>query len=178
MDTPSNSAAVTPLTEEQDVVWRSLLLAMDQIETYLNDDLAPYEISISEYRVLVVLSEAQDHRVRMSTLSTATNHSPSRLSHMIARMESRGLVERSLCLDDRRGTWVEMTASGKQLLYECQPGHIASVRRVFMDVVNPDDLDAIGRAATASLARMAEITNHRPVTIMGKAIPKYERLAS
>jgi DNA-binding MarR family transcriptional regulator len=153
------------LTEEQQVIWRSLLLAMDQIDTYLNDDLAPYDLSMSEYRVLVILSEAEDQRVRMSTLSNSTNHSPSRLSHMISRMETRGLVERSLCMDDRRGTWVALTSVGLRLLKESAPEHVASVRRIVFDVADPKDLEAVGRVAQAALNRLSEITNRRPIDI-------------
>ena len=51
------------------------------------------------------MGEADDRRVRMNDLATRLNWSKSRLSHQLARMQARGLVERAECPSDGRGAF-------------------------------------------------------------------------
>jgi DNA-binding MarR family transcriptional regulator len=43
------------------------------------------------------------------------------LSRLIARLEKDGLVERSMCAEDRRGVWVALTRKGRDLHAEVLP---------------------------------------------------------
>jgi DNA-binding MarR family transcriptional regulator len=82
---------------------------------------------------LVELSEAPDHRLRMTDLADATSQSRSRLSHQISRMEKRGLVRRDDCEGDKRGTFAVLTKAGIQAIERVAPYHVENVRRHFID---------------------------------------------
>jgi DNA-binding MarR family transcriptional regulator len=67
-------------------------------------------------------------------------------------MADRGLVKKERCGSDRRGLFVSVTARGRRRLEAAAPGHVATVRRVFIDRLTPKQLDALGEAAETVLA--------------------------
>ena len=84
------------------------------------------------------------------------DHSRSRLTHTVARMETEGLVSRSSASDDRRGVFAELTESGWERLKEAAPTHVAGVRSYLLDPVSPEDFAAVGRAFTAVAEALGE----------------------
>lgn len=144
--------AVQWLTEEQQRVWRTYLLGVARLTEELDADLRRSGLDLPEYEILVVLEESPDRRLRMSELADAVHQSRSRLTHTIARMEKTGLVERETCPTDRRGVWAQLTETGYEMLRQTAPSHVKAVRRFFVDAVDPDDYEALGRAFAAVLA--------------------------
>lgn len=140
------------LSEGQQRVWRSWLLAKTHIDEYLDTQLREFNLSLSEYELLVRLSESPDHTIRMGELAASVGHSRSRLTHTIKRMEQAGYVTRTSCAADGRGVQAHMTEKGFELLKQASPAHVDSVRRVFVDAIDPDDYAALGRAMQATLA--------------------------
>lgn len=140
------------LSEPQQRVWRSYLLAKTHIDEYLEDALRAYGLSLAEYELLVRLSESPDHTIRMGELAASVGHSRSRLTHTIKRMEGAGYVRRVSCSSDGRGVQAVMTAEGFELLKRAAPAHVDSVRRVFVDAITPEDYEALGRAMRSVLA--------------------------
>lgn len=139
------------LSTEQQHIWRTYLLGSSRLAERLDADLREHGIDMGEYEILVVLEEAQDRRVRMSDLAESVHQSRSRLTHTIARMEKRNLVRRTLCPEDRRGVWAELTEAGFELLREAAPSHVACVRETFVEAMDPNDFAALGRAFQAVL---------------------------
>jgi len=90
-------------------------------------------LSFDDYDVLVHLSEAPDHRLRMTELSDRVLHSRSRLTQRIDRMADRGLVQREQCPEDLRGTWAVLTSDGLAAIVAAAPGHLESVRQRVID---------------------------------------------
>ena len=88
----------------------------------------------------------------MSQLADQVHQSRSRLTHTIARMETALLVRREKTASDGRGVVAVLTDAGMDLLIQVAPAHVASVRRVFVDAVDPGDFVAVGRAMRAGLA--------------------------
>jgi DNA-binding MarR family transcriptional regulator len=78
----------------------------------------------------------------------------SRLSHQVSRMAARGLVRRERCAHDRRGSEIVLTAEGRRTITAAAPGHVAAVRRWFVDVLEPAELEALRVAAEKVLARL------------------------
>ena len=140
------------LTEEQQKVWRTYLLGSARLNERLDADLHRSGLDLPEYEILVTLEESSDRRRRMSELADAVHQSRSRLTHTIARMEKTGLVERVTCPTDRRGVWAQLTTTGFEVLQKAAPGHVAAVRRNFVDAVSPEDWAAVGRVFAAVLA--------------------------
>ena len=104
-------------------------------------------ISHPEYTVLLSLNEAPERRLRTGELAELLAWEKSRVSHQVARMESRGLVERTPCETDGRGTWIVLTAEGRRLLLRAMRDHAAAIRELFVDVLT-DDEKASMRAAS------------------------------
>ena len=69
-------------------------------------------LSDADYMVLVHLSEAEAERMRMNDLAARLNWSKSRLSHQLARMQARGLVDRAECPSDARGAFAVLGPAG------------------------------------------------------------------
>ena len=100
------------LTPAEESAWRKYIVASRRLLEALDDDLAVNGLSLSDYEILVHLSDAKDRMLRMSDLAEKTILSRSRLSHRIKYMEGKGWVERQKCASDKRGTWAVMTNKG------------------------------------------------------------------
>ncbi|MFH5821994.1 MarR family winged helix-turn-helix transcriptional regulator [Georgenia sp. AZ-5] len=143
--TASARTSVRWLDEEQQHSWRQLLRGSAQLFEDLNHDLEQQSgLSMSEYEVLVRLSEAEGRTLRMSALAADLVHSRSRLTHTIRRMEQAGLVERRTCAEDRRGVNCTLTAAGYARLEQAAPGHVQSVRDRLVDRITPEQLRLLG----------------------------------
>lgn len=140
------------LTAQQQATWRSYLDGVARINEAINNDLRPFGLDISEYEILVRLSEAEGRYMRMSDLAEAARQSRSRLTHTVSRMERKGLVVRTPCPHDGRGVLAALTDTGHNLLVAAAPSHVAGVRAVFVDAVDPADFEAVGRAMAAVVA--------------------------
>ena len=150
------------LTDDQQRVWRSWLRGTSQIENYMAQQLRPHGLDLAEYEILVELSEAPERECRMSHLADGVHQSRSRLTHTVTRLEKAGLVTRRRCKGDGRGVWATLTDEGMALLEAVAPSHVQAVRDVFIDVVDPDDFAAIGRAMEAVLALDVEVEKRLP----------------
>ena len=100
-----------------------------------------------DYLCLAMLSEAEDHTLRMSELAARANASLSRLSHVVKKLEQRGWVERFPCPDSRRVTMARLTPTGYDVLVAAAPGHVETVRSLVFDHVDRDDVAALERIA-------------------------------
>lgn len=107
-----------------------------------------------EYFVLAMLSEAPEHTLRMTALAHRTNGTLPRLSHVIARLEDRGLVERFPCPEDRRATNARLTTTGWDTLVEAAPGHVNAVRQLVLDPLSRTQLDQLAAIGEALLTRL------------------------
>jgi DNA-binding MarR family transcriptional regulator len=139
------------LNAEQQRIWRTYLLGSARLHERLDADLRDSGLDLPEYEILVVLSESEDRRCRMSDLADAVHQSRSRLTHTITRMEQADLVRRVSCPTDRRGVWAQLTDEGMELLETVAPSHVAAVRRNLVDAVDSDDFKALGRVFAAVL---------------------------
>jgi DNA-binding MarR family transcriptional regulator len=111
-------------------------------------------LSMVEYQVLATLSDRPDRTMRMSALAELTNASLSRLSHLVKRLEGRGLVRREPDPADGRFTNAIVTEQGLRTLAEAAPGHVAHVRSLVIDVLSPEQLRRIGRDADRIMSRI------------------------
>ena len=71
-----------------------------------------------------------------------------------ARMTDRWLITRDKCDSDRRGAYVAVTTAGREAITRAAPGHVATVRRGFLDQLTAHELDVIGTAASKVLAAL------------------------
>ena len=136
------------LSEGEQRVWRDYLEATQLLHARLGRDLdeSAHDLVMTEYELLVRLSEAPGWAVRMSELADGLVHSRSRLTHTAARMEARGLLRREACADDRRGVLAVMTDAGYAALAAAAPLHVAGVREHLFDQLEPEEVAVLGRA--------------------------------
>jgi DNA-binding MarR family transcriptional regulator len=141
------------LTEEQQQVWRAYLEMVSRLQTAMHRQLQhDCELSLSDYDVLVVLSEQGP--LRINELGEVLGWEQSRLSHQLRRMRGRGLVVRHGSDDDRRGATVELTDGGRAALDTAAPGHVELVRSVVFDGLTAAQLRAFGSVMESALARL------------------------
>ena len=118
-----------------------------------------------EYWVLAMLSEAPQRTLRMTALASRTSATLSRLSHVVARLEGRGLLERFPCPEDRRATNARLTAAGWDLVVASAPGHLEAVRHYVVDALTAREITQLTAIAGAILDRIdpaaAVLPQHR-----------------
>ena len=131
------------LSDDEQRAWRAYIRLAQLLMRQLDRDLHPFGLSMHDYEILVELSEAPHHRMRMTELADRTAQSRSRLSHQVNRMEARGLVSREDCEGDKRGTFAVLTPLGAATISEVAPHHVASVRRHFIDQLGELELTAL-----------------------------------
>jgi DNA-binding MarR family transcriptional regulator len=147
------------LDDDQQWAWRRFLEGTSRFYEALDraHD-AGLPLALSEYHLLVQLSEAPDRTLRMSALADYLALSRSRLTHTVDRMEARGLVERRPVPGDRRGVNCVMTDTGFAALVQAAPHHVAAVRRLLVDVLDAEEMATLGRAmAKVTQAARAEV---------------------
>ncbi|GAA2412538.1 MarR family winged helix-turn-helix transcriptional regulator [Mycolicibacterium llatzerense] len=141
------------LTDDEQDLWRAYLAMSGRLQLALGRQLQrDHGLSLADYDVLVALSELPD--CRMGQLGTHLGWEQSRVSHQLARMRSRGLIERSGSADDRRAAVVTLTAGGRDALEAAAPGHAELVRSVVFDSMSRTQADALRRWTATVLARL------------------------
>jgi DNA-binding MarR family transcriptional regulator len=135
--------------------WLSVVRLMTWLPWSIDQQLQrDSNLRMVEYQVLAMLSERPERTMRMSSLAGVTNASLSRLSHLVTRLEARGLVRREPDPADGRFTNAVLTEQGFRTLAEAAPGHVAHVRSLVIDVLSPEQLRRLGQAADRIVSRI------------------------
>lgn len=113
-------------------------------------------ISQADYAVLLMLFKAPERRLRPGALGELIRWEKSRVSHQLTRMASRGLVERVECDTDGRGSLIVLTRSGRLALLRAMRDHALAIRALFLDLLEPDEKQAIANASSRVLQRLTE----------------------
>jgi DNA-binding MarR family transcriptional regulator len=146
------------LDAHEQEAWRAYIVGTRQLLQQLDRDHKAAGVTPDDYSVLVALSESPDDRLRMSELAGVAVESRSRLTHHIGRLEAKGLVRREACEVDKRGLNAVLTPKGRRLIESAAPHHVTAVRSWFLDALEPDELDVIGRAFARIGARLDAAT--------------------
>ena len=135
--------------------WLSLARLMTWLPWSMDQQLQrDSNLRMVEYQVLAMLSQSPARSMRMSSLAEITNASLSRLSHLVKRLEERGLVRREPDPADGRFTNAILTDQGFQTLAEAAPGHVAHVRSLVIDILSSEQLRRVGQAADRIMSRI------------------------
>jgi len=135
--------------------WLSVVRLMTWLPWSIDQQLQrDSNLRMVEYQVLAMLSESPERTMRMSSLAEVTNASLSRLSHLVQRLERRGLVRREPDPTDGRFTNAILTEEGFERLREAAPSHVAHVRSLVVDALTPEQLRRLGRDANRITSRI------------------------
>jgi DNA-binding MarR family transcriptional regulator len=144
------------LTEEEQRAWRGLLQMTSQLNARMNRQLQDgYGVSLADYEVMVVLSEAPAGRLRVFEISDALAWEQSRVSHQLARMQRRGLVAREECQSDARGAFAVLTEAGRAAIERAAPAHVEIVRQLVFDGLSREQVAALTAITSDVLERLA-----------------------
>jgi DNA-binding MarR family transcriptional regulator len=143
------------LTEDQQLAWRGLVQMSSQLDARLNRQLQEtFALSLTDYHVLVALSEAPEGRLRVYQIAETLDWEQSRLSHHLGRMQRRELVDRQECRTDGRGAFVVLTEAGREAIERAAPAHVEAVQALVFDGLGADDLAALTKLTRHVLARL------------------------
>lgn len=143
------------LSEEELDAWLAVVRLMTWLPWSIDQQLQrDADLAMVEYQVLAMLSKSPGRTLRMSSLAEVTNASLSRLSHVVKRLENRGLVDREPDPTDGRFTDAILTDDGHRTLVDAAPMHVAHVRSLVIDVLSREQLRLVGRAAERIMTRI------------------------
>ena len=144
-----------PLDRGEQAAWVRLASILELLPNVLDAQLRrDAGLMHFEYFVLAMLSEAPKRTLRMSALAAQTNSTPPRLSHVVKRLEDRGLVERLPCPENARATNARLTAAGWRKVRQAAPGHAATVRDNVIDALTGEQVGQLTDIAEAILSRL------------------------
>lgn len=121
--------------------WREILSVHARTMCEIDRALHPHGLGASDFEVLDILateSLREGDQCRVQNLVGRVHLSQSALSRLIARLEKDGLVERSVCVEDRRGVWVALTAKGRDTHTEVLPLQRAVLARMLAAPTMPE----------------------------------------
>jgi DNA-binding MarR family transcriptional regulator len=143
------------LDPEERAAWLRLVAVVELLPGVLDAQLRrDAALSHFDYFVLAMLSETPERTLRMTALASRTNATLPRLSHVVQRLESRGLVERVPCPQDRRATNARLTDAGWDAVVAAAPGHVDTVRRHVLDPLSRAQLRQLSSIGEALLTRL------------------------
>ncbi len=143
------------LDQKQQAAWVRLAAVLELLPAALDSQLRrDSQLTHYDYFVLAMLSEAPDRTLRMTALAEYTTATLARLSHVVQRLETRGLVERFPCPEDKRATNARLTEAGWQKVLEAAPGHVATVREMVIDALTPEQVQQLSAIGDALLHRL------------------------
>lgn len=98
-------------------LWNRLLALYREVDVELAGAMQhAHGLTLSEFRALRELAQAQAGELRMQELADAIGLNQSSVSRMVARLEGAGAVIRDVCPDDRRGVYAVITDEGRARL--------------------------------------------------------------
>ncbi|OBF33835.1 MarR family transcriptional regulator [Mycobacterium sp. ACS1612] len=131
------------LSPREDRAWRAFKHAHHELDVHLNRSLQKSGLSGADYEILAVLSSSEGDRMPAHELCTTLGWEKSRVSHQVRRMQKDGLIGREPNPDDARSTMVRLLPAGRAAIEKAAPGHVDDVRRNFIDLLTPAELDML-----------------------------------
>jgi DNA-binding MarR family transcriptional regulator len=113
-------------------------------------------ITMFEYLVLAMLSEAPDRTLQLKELARVTNGSLSRLSHVVTRLERRDWVRREPMSDNGRVTMAKLTDAGYAKVVASAPSHVETVQRLVFDNLDRRQVRQLQEISTRLLRSLAD----------------------
>ncbi|MEB3020282.1 MarR family winged helix-turn-helix transcriptional regulator [[Mycobacterium] crassicus] len=130
------------LSSDEQRMWRLYLestrLLMRDLDRHLA---AEAGINMSDFEILVLLSEAPGQRMRMNELADHTVTTRSGVTRAVQRLTDAGWVRQVRCEEDKRGLHAELTEAGLEKLRAAAPGHVNAVRANLFDLLSPREVE-------------------------------------
>lgn len=124
--------------------WTRLLRAYASTTRLLSAELQEsHGLTLNDYEALLVLSRAEDGRLKRVELARSLMLTPSGITRLLQGLEDAGFVERASCATDLRIAYAQLTDAGREKLESASAGHLASIQALFEEHLEQDDIAAI-----------------------------------
>jgi DNA-binding MarR family transcriptional regulator len=145
------------LNADERRAWLALLSINTMLPAALDNQLhTAGKLSLFDYNVMAMLSEAEGRVLPMSELAARTSSSLSRLSHVVTKLEKRGFMQRRPHPGDARVTTAHLSDAGMATLVSLAPGHVEAVRDKCLDALTERDVADLARIGEKIVARLNE----------------------
>lgn len=163
------------LTPEEMRAWRAYISASFLLEDALDRQIQQDAgMSHLYYSILANLSDAPEHRLRMTELAASSKITRSRLTYAVTRLEKDGLVRREQCRWDKRGSVAALTEEGVRVLERTAPGHVRTVRAAVFDQLTPEQVGQLEEISR----RIAQALEGERQEVGGEDVPWRRRSSS
>lgn len=145
------------------VAWQSIgriLRISKLLETKIGALHASYDLKIGEFDVLSALKRANGVALTPSQLYQSMLLSSGAMTSRLDRLESRELISREHCPQDRRSVKVSLTTQGKKLINAVYPAHFALLKDLLapMSAGDKRQLAALLKTGLAHIAAAEDQT--------------------
>lgn len=145
------------LDPREDRSWRAFTHAGHRLSVRLNRHLLDDSgLTEADYQVLAVLSEHSTDRIPAQELCALLTWEKSRLSHQVRGLEERGLIVREPNPADARSVMIRLLPAGHRIIEDAAPQHVHNVRRHFIDLFTPAELETFATLNERVLHHLAE----------------------
>lgn len=145
------------LSAQERRAWLALLSVNTLLPAALDAHLTQLNrLSLFDYNVLAMLSEAEGRRLPMKELASRTSASLSRLSHVVTKLQARGWIDRQPSPDDARVTTAHLTDAGWETIVELAPEHVERVRQLIFDALDADDVARLSDIGEKIVVRLQD----------------------
>ena len=138
------TSQVTQLRGIELEAWINFLRAHSAVTRQFNAELqATHGLTINDYDVLAQLSRAPERALKRVELAERVLLTPSGITRLLKGLEAAGWVSNRPCAEDARVTYAVLTPEGKEKLDEARTTHVASVRALFSERFDKDELETL-----------------------------------
>ncbi|NJP99934.1 MarR family winged helix-turn-helix transcriptional regulator [Streptomyces zingiberis] len=148
-------ADTAPLTADELRLWQSLGRLVHALPRALEEDMSRTGVTMTEFAALLLLSEAPEHRMRMSALADAAGLTPSRITRVVDGLAKHGLARKERHGQDGRGNEAILTEAGLRTMRTAQPAHLASARGRVLDHIPPDLVPSLAQILATLAASLS-----------------------
>jgi DNA-binding MarR family transcriptional regulator len=138
------SSQVTDLRGVEIEAWINFLRAHAAVTRQFNAELlATHALTINDFDVLAQLSGAPEQALKRVDLAERVLLTPSGITRLLKGLEEAGWVSNRPCAEDARVTYAVLTPAGKKKLEQARRTHVASVRALFSERFEHDELETL-----------------------------------
>jgi DNA-binding MarR family transcriptional regulator len=146
---------VPRMDELESRAWLALVWTAELLPAALDAQLqAEAGMTHFEFMVLSTLQQTPGSELQTKELAASVNATMPRLSRVVGKLTERGLVERTAGEGDARIVNVRLTSAGRRQLVRAVPEHIALVKDLVIDRLEPDQLHALVDALQPLVGRL------------------------
>jgi DNA-binding MarR family transcriptional regulator len=148
------------LSPREDRAWRAFIHAHHRLGVRLNQlQLRDFGLTNADYELLAVLSGHPTGQIPAQEACALLSWEKSRLSHQVRRLQGQGLVTREPNPADGRSSVICLLPAGRRAIEDAAPRHVDNVRRLFIDLFSPAELDMLAALHQRVLDHLAEETD-------------------